>query len=182
MSKALPPNPAKLFIAVFLNDKTLFEDVALSLSKEFGEIDIMSDWAAFDNTSYYEKEMGKNLQRRIIIFQDLIKQSSIADIKHFSIRIEKKLSNDGNRNVNIDPGYILMERFVLATCKNFAHKIYVGKGVYADLTLIYKDGKYNTLPWTFPNYKDPKMIDFISKVREKYIIDLKNLKSGTKKI
>jgi hypothetical protein len=178
MSEPKAPHPAKLFVTVFLNDTSLFEEVAKSLSEKYGKIDILSQWAAFDNTSYYEKEMGRNLQRRVIIFKDLIRQSDIADIKHFAISIEKELSNGDDRNVNIDPGYLLMERFVLATCKNFAHKIYVGKGVYADLTLIYKDGRYNTLPWTFPNYKDEKMIDFISNVRKKYIIDLKNQKIG----
>lgn len=174
MSEPQKPNPAKLFVAVFMNDISHFNGVAESLSKRFGAIDILSEWEDFDNTTYYEKEMGSDLKRRVIIFKDLIEQDDIADIKLFAISVENDFMGNTGRNVNIDPGYLLMERFVLATCKNFAHKIYVGKGVYADLTLVYKDGKYNTLPWTFPNYKDENMIAFISKVREKYIIDLKN--------
>jgi hypothetical protein len=75
--------------------------------------------------------------------------------------------------VNIDPGYLLPERLVLATGKNFTHRIYIGQGIYADLTLIFQKGAFRTLPWTYPDYADRCLIDFLTLVRNKYMLDLK---------
>ena len=75
--------------------------------------------------------------------------------------------------VNIDPGYLLHERFVLATGKNYSHRIYIGKGIYADLTLMYTKGKFEPLPWTYPDYASENIIDFLEKVRKKYGVDIK---------
>ena len=80
---------------------------------------------------------------------------------------------DGKRSVNIDPGYLLYERFVLATGKNYSHRIYVGQGIYADLTLIFQKGAYRPLPWTYPDYADAPMADFLMEVRHKYGEDIK---------
>jgi hypothetical protein len=84
-------------------------------------------------------------------------------------------SREEKRSVNIDPGYMLQERFVLATGKNFAHRIYIGKKIYADLTLIYKKGDFEKLPWTYPDYSDKNMLSFLRQVRKKYVADLKNI-------
>jgi hypothetical protein len=75
--------------------------------------------------------------------------------------------------VNIDPGYMVLPRFVLASGKNFAHRIYIGKGVYADLTLIFVKGKFQTLPWTYPDYAEENMLAFLTQVRNKYVFDYK---------
>jgi hypothetical protein len=75
--------------------------------------------------------------------------------------------------VNIDPGYLVHERFVLATGKNFTHRIHLAEGIYADLTLIYTKGAFQTLPWTYPDYADEKMLFFLEGVRKKYLVDMK---------
>jgi hypothetical protein len=88
--------------------------------------------------------------------------------------IEKVFSEEGKRSINIDPGYMLMSRFVLATGKDFTHRVYLGKGIYADLTLIFKRGEFQTLSWTYPDYADTIMLQHLTGVRNKYISDLKN--------
>ena len=80
--------------------------------------------------------------------------------------------------VNLDPGYLLRERFVLATGKNYSHRIYIGQGIYADLTLIYTKGRFIKLPWTYPDYAQQNMLNYLERVRNKYVIDLKRIDKG----
>jgi len=88
-------------------------------------------------------------------------------------RLEGEYAKDGRRRVNIDPGYLLLERLVLASGKNFSHRIYLDNGIYADLTLIYQHGGFQKLPWTYPDYADQPMLAFLQQVRRKYALDLK---------
>ncbi|QTA80969.1 DUF4416 [Desulfonema limicola] len=173
MSIPQPPKPAKLVISIFLKDKDLINSLTEELSEKFGNIDIISDWMPFDYTSYYEPEMGSPLFRRMLSFANLIEQTGLSHIKLETNKLELKLSECEKRRVNIDPGYLLLERFVLATGKNFTHRIYIGNKIYADLTLIYTKGDFKTLPWTYPDYADKPVITFLNKVRNQYINDLK---------
>ena len=174
MSEPQPPKPAKLVTGFFLKDKHLSDEIITELVQHNGPLDLLSPWMRFDYTDYYEKEMGESLIRRILVFKPLIKQTDLPEIKTDTNRIEKKFAVGENRRVNIDPGYLLLERFVLATGKNFPHRIYIGKGIYADLTLIYTKGRFQTLPWTYPDYAGDQMRAFLEKIRDKYKIDLKS--------
>ena len=87
--------------------------------------------------------------------------------------LETEFSVDQKRRVNIDPGYLVLERFVLATGKNFAHRIYLGRSIYADLTLVYRRGGFQTLPWTYPDYAAETMLKFLDQVRQKYVLEMK---------
>ncbi len=173
MSQPNPPKPAKLVIGFFLHEKTLGTPVVENLIEKFGDVDIMSAWMSFDHTTYYEPEMGAPLFRRMMAFETLIRQSELAQVKLFTNEIEKQFSDKGKRVVNIDPGYMLLERFVLATGKNFAHRIYIGKRIYADLTLVFRKGRFEALPWSFPDYAGDQVQTLLMRVREKYALDLK---------
>ena len=111
--------------------------------------------------------------RRCLVIERLIDQLELAAIKLATNRLEQSYSQNYRRRVNIDPGYLLYERFVLASGKNFSHRIYIGRCIYADLTLIYRKGAFETLPWTYPDYADQPIRDFLERVRKKYAIDLK---------
>lgn len=175
MSQPQPSSPAKLIIGLFTREKELFSPIAGELVDRFGTIDMISRWFPFDYTSYYEPEMGSPLFRRMMVFKSLIRQEELPEIKLATNEIEKKCLSENKRRVNIDPGYMLHERFVLATGKNFTHRIYLNKGIYADLTLIYTKGNFQTLPWTYPDYADEVMIGFLREVRKRYTVDLKGL-------
>ena len=163
MSEPRPPTPAKLIVGFFLKDKALATDVAQALQVHLGSVDMVSDWLRFDFTTYYQKEMGSPLSRRLLVFNSLIEQAQLPDIKRLTNQLEHSYQLHGRRRVNIDPGYLLPERFVLATGKNFTHRIYLDQNIYADLTLIYQKGAFRSLPWTFPDYADGHLIDlFIS--------------------
>ena len=173
MSMPQAPRPAKLVVGVLLKDRGLFTDLAVELEAAFGAFDVVSPWLAFDYTSYYEKEMGAPLWRRMSAFRTLIEQDRLADVKLAANALEQARSAGGRRTVNIDPGYLLLERWVLATGKNYSHRIYIGRGIYADLTLIYRRGAYRALPWTYPDYAGEPLRRFLVAVRRKYASDIR---------
>jgi len=173
MSVPAPPRPAKLMVGFFLVRQALAEAVIARLEDLYGPVDLVSPWLAFDYTDYYAQEMGQPLYRRLVAFKDLVDQERLPDIKHQTNDLETAFTCDGRRSVNIDPGYLLLERLVLATGKNFSHRIYLRRGIYADLTLIYRKGRFESLPWTYPDYADRRLQDFLFKVRRKYALDLK---------
>jgi hypothetical protein len=158
-----------------MKDKSLIVAVTDALIENFGPVDMVSSWLPFDFTTYYEPEMGAPLFRRVLAFKTLVKQSALADIKATTNNLEQEYSFSGKRTVNLDPGYMLHERFVLATGKNYSHRIYIGRQIYADLTLIYVKGRFQTLPWTYPDYADQHMLTYLEQVRQKYAIDLRNM-------
>jgi len=173
MSRPQTPKPAKLVIGFFLKEKDLVVPVVKALTEKFGPVDIVSSWLSFNFTTYYEPEMGKSLFRRMLAFERLIKQSTLSEIKQITNDLEQVYSKNSKRMVNLDPGYMLRERFVLATGKNFSHRIYIGKRIYADLNLIYSKGRFIKLPWTYPDYAEQNMLVYLERVRNKYVIDLK---------
>lgn len=173
MSTPQQPRPAKLFVSLFMRRKQLLRPLIDGLTDRFGPIDLIGPWFDFDFTDYYRREMGAPLFRRAMVFESCVSQGSLAAIKLETNRIEGHYSENGRRQVNIDPGLLSHERFVLATTKNFTHRIYIGEGIYADLTLIYTRGGFQPLPWTYPDYKEPGMHLFLTRSRNKYIADLK---------
>ena len=173
MSLPQAPKPAKLVIGLIMKDRELFEPLGVELSAGFGSVDMVSSWMPFDYTSYYEAEMGTPLFRRLLTYKKLINQDELPEIKLATNRLEQSVAQSGRRRVNIDPGYLLYERFVLASGKNFSHRIYIGSGIYADLTLIYQRGGFEKLPWTYPDYADQPMLEFLTRIRRKYAVDLK---------
>ena len=176
MSEPRPSTPAKLVIGFFLKERGFGVQVVKTLAEKFGPLDMASSWFPFNFTDYYIDEMGAPLFRRLIAFKQLIRQTALSDIKLFANDLEKEYSINGKRTVNIDPGYLLQERFVLATGKNYSHRIYIGKGIYADLTLIYTKRRFETLPWTYPDYATENIMNFLDRVRNKYKIDLRQAK------
>ena len=173
MSTPQPPKPAKLIIGLIMQDRALIEQLTAALCASYGPLDLVSAWMPFDYTAYYEREMGAHLVRRMLVFKDLIRQDDLPAIKLTTNRLEEKYTKDGRRRVNIDPGYLLLERLVLASGKNFSHRIYLDDGIYADLTLVYQHGEFQKLPWTYPDYADQPMLAFLLQVRRKYAADLK---------
>ena len=173
MSRPQPPSPAKLVIGLFMQDKALLVSAAQTLIDAFGAVDLVSPWLPFDYTDYYKPEMGAPLFRRILAFKPLIAQEDLPAIKHRTNDLENDHTHGSRRRINIDPGYLLLERFVLATGKNFSHRIYIGGGIYADLTLTYTKGTFQALPWTYPDYASAEIRQFLLQVRHKYSMDLK---------
>jgi hypothetical protein len=178
MSTPVPPQPAKLVVGIILSQRRLLDNVARLLKNTYGEIDMVSPWFGFDFTEYYASEMGSPLYRRLLVFRELVAQEELARIKHRTNDVEHRFSREGRRQVNLDPGVLLYERFVLATGKNYSHRIYIGRRIYADLTLVFQNGGYQILPWTYPDYAAEVMRAFLLQVRRKYAEDLASYKKA----
>jgi len=122
-----------------------------------------ADWMHSD---YYKNELGWPIKRQFILFDHLINPEDITEIKLLTNDMEKELSKDSKRRVNIDPGYLTLSKVVLATTKNYAHRIYLRCGIYAEITLIYQKGTFQPHLFTYPDYRDDRAIQFFKKGRE----------------
>ena len=111
--------------------------------------------------------MGDNLNRQWVAFNDLILPDTLVELKHKTNETEKKyLNKNGGRMVNIDPGAISLSNLILASTKNYSHRIYLGKGIYAEVTLIYKQKHFMPLDWTYPDYREETALLFFTEARE----------------
>jgi hypothetical protein len=173
MSEPKKPDPVKLISSIFAGGRDHLSMSIERLSALFGAIDYISDVRAFDYTRYYEAEMGSSLARRFVTFEELISPERLPEIKEMTNGIERDLSVNHNRRVNIDPGYISHAHLILATGKAYTHRPYLKDGIYADLTLIYQNHSFRSLEWTYPDYADPKTIALFNTIRNRYLIQLK---------
>ncbi len=171
--KALEPEDANLVVSLLTGQKTLFKEALAILAKKFGQPDILSEARDFNRTDYYEKEFGGGLQRKIVSFKKTVRPVELAEIKLFTNKVEKDFSAGEKRRVNMDPGYLTLEKFVLASCKNFPHRIYLRAGVYAEATLIYSDNGFRALEWTYPDYGDRWMTALLKEIRKRYALKIK---------
>ena len=168
MSKPQRPKPAQGFFSIFSREPALIEEAAKELEACLGPRDFESPLLPFDKTDYYEPEFGPGLKRKFIFLERLIPQEKIVPIKHLAYKVEQRFSRKGKRLVNIDPGYLLLERLVLATFKNFSHRLYLGDYVYAEVTLIYHQGRFRPLPWTYPDYQTEEALAVFEEARARY--------------
>ena len=137
MSKVLKQSKAVLVTALMYNDIDIYNSVLEKLIDNFGEIEVISDEYLFSHSAYYKEEMGESLNKRFIVFKNMIERDYISDVKKITDSIEKEYSDENNnRKINIDPAILTLENFILVTNKNFTHRIYLKDGVFADLTLI----------------------------------------------
>lgn len=176
MSHPREPGPVKLISSLFSPERGYIDRVIGQLSSIFGPIDWLSPELFFDRTKYYAKEMGWPLYRRFISFERLVPPDQLVEIKLRTNRIEGQYLKEGNRRINIDPGYISPERLILATGKNYVHRVYLSKGIYADLTLIFQRGSFKPVSWTYPDYADPETIGYFNGLREQYMKQLRGLR------
>ncbi|MGB9629075.1 MAG: DUF4416 family protein [Thermodesulfobacteriota bacterium] len=168
------PKPAKLFMSLIFSERDILQQGLEELKRQFGEIDFLSKVLPFDFTDYYNIKMGPNLQRHFITFERLIPIPLLPQIKHLTNDLERSYADlQGNRRINIDPGYLCLEHVILATTKGYTHRPYLREGIYADLTLIYRDKSFRPLEWTYPDYRREEVILLFNQFRKKYLEDLK---------
>lgn len=170
--------PVKLVIGLIFKNKSVFDKAKAVLEKEFGKIDYESRAIAFTHTGYYEAEFGRNLKRKFISFAKLIPPQNLARIKITTNTIENKLYRQGLRLINIDPGYLDMAKLILASTKDYKHRVYLNKGIYAEITLFYQKRTFTPWEWTYPDYRTADYISVFNRVRETYAEQIKKIAFG----
>lgn len=183
MSKVKEHKLVKLIAGIFTNRLGLFQEALRVLEKRFGPMDYESPLLPFNKTDYYEEEFGKDLKRKFYSFKRLIKAEDLPKIKIFTNNLEKKFtlhlykgagfSERGKRSINLDPGYLTPAKLVLATTKDYQHRIYYGKGIYGEVTLRYKKGGFIPWEWTYPDYRTKEYIEIFNHIRKIYMEQLR---------
>jgi hypothetical protein len=162
------PPPVSYFASLIFNDGVPIADIENDLVRFLGPVVDRSPVVPFSFSDYYQKEMGKNLRRYFLLFTSLDRRERLPEVKLRTNEIEMFHARQGNRTVNIDPGYIALEQVVLATTKGYAHRLYLGCGIYGDLTLMFVKGSYHGLPWTYPDYRSEEVIALCHRWRQRY--------------
>jgi hypothetical protein len=168
MGKIAKVASVKLIIGFIFNNESIYDKAKAILEGRFGRVDFESAPIAFTYTDYYQDEMGQGLKRRFVSFSRLIVPSRLPDIKKITNLIEFRLSFNNKRRINIDPGYLDMAKLILASTKDFSHRIYLNKGIYAETTLIYQGRSFVMRDWTYPDYRTQGYIDIFNKIRQIY--------------
>ncbi len=178
MWKLKEPRPVKLIIGILAVDKNCLEIAAEAIIAEFGRLDFISDVWPFDQTEYYKSETGEHILRQFASVDKLIDPGSLAKIKHRANKLEQelaaKLALELPRPVNLDPGIIEPSKLVLASTKNYSHRIYIGEKMYAEVTLVFDKGSWRPLPYTYPDYRQQCYFDFFDKARTRLLEQLKS--------
>jgi hypothetical protein len=156
--------PAKLFMAVMHRPELDPGPLLARLAERYGEVDARS--AAFIFASdYYEAEMGSGLVKFFASFAPLMPQGRLAAVKRETNELEEGEADAQGRRCNLDPGIVTHYSVIMATTKGYAHRVYLGEGIYAEPTLIFRSGGPEALPWTYPDYRTPLAHNFFTQAR-----------------
>lgn len=167
------PAKVKLIVGLLYSDTEKYRAVKNVLIKLFGNTDLESGPITFNHTSYYTAEMGPELTRRFLSFERPVKLEGIYAVKLKTNRLENSYAKNSRRTINIDPGYLDMAKLVLFSTKDYTHRIHLSKGIFAEVTLFYKDNRFNILPWTYPDYQTAEYLDIFNSIRNLYKESLK---------
>jgi hypothetical protein len=141
-----------------------------SLVREWGPIELASEPFAFTETDYYQEEMGAGLVKQFWAFEQRIDPAELPRCKLQTNALEAayaKLRRHGEaRPLNVDPGTLSLSKLMLASSKDHAHRVYVGRGIYAEVTLHFSRGAWQPQPWTYPDYRRPDYAEFFTRCRE----------------
>ena len=166
--------PAKLIFGILVTSEQVRLECIDRLVAEFGRLDHQSRVEPFTFTDYYCDEMGDTIYRQYLSAERLIDMGELPAVKHRTNQLEVEMAKvDGigrrRRQANIDPGYVTQSKLVLATTKDYSHRIYVADGIFAEVTLCYRrpDG-FQAFPWSYPDYARQEVYSFFNAVRDTY--------------
>ncbi|MCY3714742.1 MAG: DUF4416 family protein [Gemmatimonadetes bacterium] len=164
--------PVKLVCAIMGQDESMLAEGREILARRFGVLELAGPVFDFTFSPYYEEEMGAELVKQFLGFGPLVNPEDLAEIKRASNDLEAGLDRSDDlpgRALNIDPGYVNGGQLVLATTKNYSHRIYIGQGIFAEVTLLYTRGEFTPLPWTYRDYRTEAALDFFTRVRGAFL-------------
>ncbi len=172
MAAPKPFAPVKLVCGVISSAPAAAIEAEGKLSALYGAVDLRSPALAFDKTDYYEAEMGAGLERRFLSFAELIRPESLPGIKLRTNALEEEISRGAGsalRLVNLDPGYVTAAALIMATTKDFAHRVPLEEGIYAHLEFLFSRTGIKVLDWTYPDLRGEGYREFFRRVRERYL-------------
>lgn len=178
MTEAKSFRAVKLICGIIFSQEIFLKKAKENLCAFFGSVDFESPLFDFDLTNYYEKEMGKELKRKFLSFESLVSPERLSAIKLETNALEEKIKKELNaslRVVNLDPGYLTSSALVMATAKDFSHRIPLQCGIYAHLELLFTKTGIKILDWTYPDFRKEEYQKFFREVRKRYLEQLKKI-------
>jgi hypothetical protein len=164
--------PVLLVIAAFSRHAGALTWGRQQLEEAFGPVTLAGPVYAFHQTDYYEKTMGPGLQKQLLVFRDLVAEGDLADLKLRTCALEQELAQAGTypepRPLNLDPGVLSLVKFLLASTKDRAHRVYLRDGIFAEVTLYFRAGVFEPWPWTYADYCQPSVLRFLEQARSYY--------------
>jgi hypothetical protein len=165
--------PVKLIVGMFTAQERLLAASRAELVDTYGPVDHVSPVWPFEFTTYYAEEFGQGLLRQFLSFQSLLDPARLPEVKLRTNALEQRSTVDGRRQINLDPGYIDLSKLVLATTKNHQHRLYLGQGIYGEVTLRFTRKSFRPWEWTYPDYRTDEYIQFFNEVRQTYLAQLR---------
>ena len=167
-----PAAKAKLIVGLLSGDRDLLAEAARRLGHQLGALDSSSDVHPFVGTSYYEDELGTEVWRQFLSTQELIRIDRLPEIKRLTNDLEFRFCDDlalshDKRPINLDPGYLTLSKLVLATTKDYSHRLYLGQGIFGEVTLHFESGEWKAWPWTYPDYATKTYHGWLTATRER---------------
>lgn len=171
MGKTQNPKPVRLVIGILAKSSVEIESVRPILAEQFREEDFSLAPFPFEFTNYYRDEIGENPLRAFFSYETLIQRESIVDIKLWTNELELQIAkNHGTpflRPVNLDPGYMTLGQFFLATTKDQRQRVYIREGIFVEPTLYFQDGHFHAFDWTYRDYASARYIEYLEEVRKR---------------
>lgn len=163
-------SPVVLFLAAFSRHAAALDWAQRRATDCWGPIALATDPFDFDDTGYYDATMGRGLKKTLWAFRELTDPASLVDIKRrtndWEAEYARTFVGDEARPLNLDPGYVTEAKLVLATTKDRDHRIYLSRGIYAEVTLYYRRGQgWQARSWTYPDYRSPAYHAFLTRCR-----------------
>ena len=159
------PSAVKLVAGLLAASRDRFDDVHAAIRDTFGPMDAATEPTPWTQSKYYEEEMGSSLWRQFVAFERPVSPGDLARVKRRSNALEERWRDASGRRVNIDPGVLDLNKVILASTKDAAHRIYLGEGIYAEATLRFERGSFRPYAYTYPDYAAPEAVDFFNAVR-----------------
>ena len=172
MADLHPPVPVLLVVAAFSRHAAALDWGRTRLEETYGPVALTSPPYDFHHTAYYEREMGPGLHKCLFAFRELVEADCLPAVKLHTNALEAQLTTTANypepRPLNLDPGVLSLGKFLLATTKDQAHRIYLRDGIFAEVTLRFEAGSFEPWPWTYAAYREPLVRDFLKEARNYY--------------
>jgi len=170
-------HPVKLICGVISSKDEYFQRAEERLSELYGPLDSRSPRFEFDLTNYYEGQMGQGLKREFFSFERLIDPVLLSEIKHRTNALEKEIVREFQENyriVNLDPGYITPAALIMATAKDFSHRVPLQNGIYAHLEFLFGKTEIRRLDWTYPDFAKEGYQKYFLELRQAYLNQIKS--------
>ena len=173
--------PVKFIVAMLAISEEILVEASELIAHQLGAVESLSEVWPFSSTKYYAKEMSERLLRQFVSLAEPWNPADLVKLKLISSSAEladaRTRGRGQRRAINLDPGYITPAKLVLASTKDYSHRVYLGRGIYGEVTLGYEQGSWRSFSWSYPDYAEPRYHEFFSQVRRRLLEQLRKQES-----